>query len=209
MSIIRKSALSALLIFIYLTVNAIPTDSVFINMPDKIMPLLNKKQRFEMAEYFKAGKPDSTKNAFGNNAILKKYDTVRCHLLVACSQNSTTEIMRLLTDKNDSIYAVIETVSQPIKYSSLMFYNLKWQKINLKISLPSSSEWLSKAKPEENITDQEQLNKIIQISFMSYSFDDNGQLMVENNTLSSLSMEDKKLIEPFWEIKTIRISIFK
>lgn len=209
MSIIKKTILYGLLIFTCATASAIPTDSVFINMPDKILPLLNKKQRFEMAEYFKAGKADSTKNIFGNNAILKIYNTGKCHLLVVSSQNSTTELMRLLTDKNDSVYGVIQTVLQPIKYSSIQFYNLKWQRVNHKIALPAPSAWLNKMKSEESDTDQNQLNKIVQISYMAYSFDADGRLIVENNTLSSLSMEDKKLIEPIWENKTIPVSIFK
>lgn len=209
MSIIKKTIFYGLLIFTFTTAHAIPTDSVFINMPDKILPLLNKKQRFEMAEYFKAGKVDSTKNAFGNNAILKIYDTDRCHLLIVSSQNSTTEVMRLLTDRRDSVYGVIQTVLQPIKYSTIQFYNLKWQRVNHKITLPAPSEWLNKTKSEGSNTDEEQLNKIVQISYMSYSFDTDGRLIVENNTLPSLSMEDKKLIEPLWENKTIRVSLFK
>jgi len=202
-----KSILALLCIVGY--AYAVPTDSIFINLPENILPTLAKKQRFELAEYFKAGKKDSVANLFGRNTILQKYDTANCHIIIKTSTTGTTEIKRLLISENERIIGIINTINKPVKYSQINFYTENWQIYPLKTQLPQYSSWINEKQLLTSGINPIWVKNLMDKNYLSMFFGPSNELEYENNVLNTLSVEDKKLVEPFFENKTIAVKIVK
>ncbi|OIP81052.1 MAG: hypothetical protein AUK44_10880 [Porphyromonadaceae bacterium CG2_30_38_12] len=132
-----------LFLFLSLGLYASLLDSIFMRMPDKLIPTLTRQQRFELAEYFKAQRKDSTQNRFGKSSILIQYDTIQNHLLVKTSASSTTEIRQFQKPSGETYLGVICTVSMPVTNSSLSFYNSDWSLSPISVSIPQSKTFVS------------------------------------------------------------------
>ncbi|MFZ4581609.1 MAG: DUF3256 family protein [Paludibacter sp.] len=183
------------------------TDSIFIKLPGNLIPMLTAKQRYELAEYFKAGKKDSVKNLVGSNSILLKYDTTLCHIIVKTSAIGTTEIKQINLPNNVFSIAIINTISQPIMYSNIYFYDEKWQILAPKIELPSTSSWINFAKLNTSNVEESWIKTLLDKKYYSMKFNDSNELEVQNNVLSTLSMDDRKLAEPYFMDKSIQIQL--
>ena len=81
---------------------------VWIEMPDSILPYLNRSQRMELVDYVEAKSKPVVLNAFG--------DTVRIEV-------KTLEIKLL----DDNTLALNQTWKAPAAESELKLFNLKWQ----------------------------------------------------------------------------------
>jgi hypothetical protein len=184
---------------------SITTDSLFIKLPDNLIPTLTSKQRYELTEYFKSGKNDSVKNLVGSNTILQKYDTASCHIIVKTSAIGTTEIKRLNTSNNSFSIAIINTISQPIMFSTLSFYNESWQRIAIKIELPETKSWINYSKITPSDIEASWIETLLDKKYYSMKFNDSNELDVRNNVLSTLSVADRKLAEPYFIDKSIQI----
>jgi hypothetical protein len=181
------------------------TDSLFIKLPDNLIPTLTSKQRYELTEYFKSGKNDSVKNLVGSNTILQKYDTASCHIIVKTSGIGTTEIKRLNASNNSFSIAIINTISQPIMFSTLSFYNESWQRIAIKIELPETKSWINYSKITPSDIEASWIETLLDKKYYSMKFNDSNELDVRNNVLSTLSVADRKLAEPYFIDKSIQI----
>jgi hypothetical protein len=181
------------------------TDSLFIKLPDNLIPTLTSKQRYELSEYFKSGKNDSVKNLVGSNTILQKYDTASCHIIVKTSGIGTTEIKRLNASNNSFSIAIINTISQPIMFSTLSFYNESWQRIAIKIELPETKSWINYSKITTSDIEASWIETLLDKKYYSMKFNDSNELDVRNNVLSTLSVADRKLAEPYFIDKSIQI----
>jgi hypothetical protein len=181
------------------------TDSLFIKLPDNLIPTLTSKQRYELTEYFKSGKNDSVKNLVGSNTILQKYDTASCHIIVKTSGIGTTEIKRLNASNNSFSIAIINTISQPIMFSTLSFYNESWQRIAIKIELPETKSWINYSKITTSDIEASWIETLLDKKYYSMKFNDSNELDVRNNVLSTLSVADRKLAELYFIDKSIQI----
>jgi len=205
-----KRILSAIIvIFIIGNAYGIPTDSIFLKMPDRLTPTLARKQRYELAEYFKAGKADSVPNLFGRNTILQKYDTASCHIVVKTSATGTTEIKKFAFSTNENVIGIIQTVSQPLKFSEIQFFTDNWQPIKLLIEMPGFKNWINEKLLIETGLDPIWIENLIKKEYFSMHFTDTNELEIENNVLNILSKEDRKMVEPLFENKAVRIKIVK
>jgi len=198
-------------IVVFFTINlwAIPTDSIFLKMPDNLLPTLARKQRFELAEYFKAGKADSIPNLFGLNTILQKYDTTNCHILLKTSANGFTEIKKFTFSTNQPILGIIQTIYKPVKISDIQFFTEEWLPVKVEINIPDVKNWIYEKQLSESTVEPAWVDNLLHKSLFSMQFTDTNELEVENNVLNTLSLEDRKLVEPFFVNKPIRIKIDK
>lgn len=192
-------------LFVAATVLAIPTDSIFLKMPDNLLPTLARKQRYELAEYYKAGKADSIPNLFGRNSILQKYDTASCHILLKTSNTGTTEIKKITFSNNKLVLGIIQTVDQPFKCSNIQFFTEDWQPLKIAVEIPDFKTWINEKQFSESGPEPDWVRNLFQKSYFSMHFTESNELEIENNVLTTLSLEDRKMVEPYFVNKTIRI----
>ncbi len=168
-------------------------------MPDILNPTLSRQNRLELIEYHKAHQSDSSVNRFGNKAYLVLSDSLNQHLIVKNTSSSTFEMkLNYLADSTMYI-GIIRTTCAPLCMSTLEFYDTAWNVIPLYFSMPKAIEWLDTAKLNTSEIDNNWLNKLVEMCFISALFDkQNNIISVENNTLDFLSPDDRKLLKPLF-----------
>jgi len=189
---------TAIFFFFCTLISAQGVDKFYVGMPDALNPTLTSQQRLELIEYAKAGQNDTTFNRFKNPVFLLKLDTLHQHLIVKNSSLSTFEMKILNLGTTEPIIGIIRTVCAPICHSLIEFYDLKWNCIPVPFPYPQATDWLDLEKAQKSEERIETFQKILKHSFVSLSFQDEGQVVTaSNNSIDFLSDEDKKLVIPY------------
>ena len=162
-------------------------------MPDILNPVLSKKQRWELLEYYKAEMGDSIENRFGNQSHIVSLDTINNHILVQNTGISTFEMM-LFENGGDTLIGIIKTVCAPICQSSIDFYNPQWQKRpDIKFNFPKANDWVCIEKLNEAGLTQENVRNALNTSFISLAFKrETNEITAKNNSLEFLDKENRE-----------------
>jgi len=183
--------------FLCAKISAQGIDKLYVGMPDALHPTLTSQQRLELIEYAKAGQNDTTLNRFKKPVFLLKLDTLHQHLMVKNSGSSSFEMKVLDANSNEPIIAIIRTVCAPICHSLIEFYDFKWNRLPVIFPYPQATDWLDLEKAQKSEEGVETFQKILKHTFVSLSFQEEGQVvMASNNSIDFLSDEDKKLVFP-------------
>jgi myo-inositol-1-phosphate synthase len=90
-------------------------------------------------------------------------------------------------------------------FSTLSFYNESWQRIAIKIELPETKSWINYSKITTSDIEASWIETLLDKKYYSMKFNDSNELDVRNNVLSTLSVADRKLAEPYFIDKSIQI----
>ena len=174
----------------------------FVEMPNVLNPIVNRQQRFELLEFFKAEMGDSITNRFGTQTRMLVLDTLNNHILVQNTEISTFE-MKMIVERNDTIIGIIRTVCAPICQSTIDFYNTRWEKRNdITVTFPEAVDWINKEKLSESALNPENVRNALSTSFISLSFfipSPNSRIYeinATNNSLEFLDEKERKLLVP-------------
>ena len=193
--ILTKTLLFAFLCTISFSANAQKVGDLFLSMPDKIVPTLSKQQRFEMLEYSKLNRRDSVRNKFNEYVSIQHYDSINQLITFNTTKNNLTEIKVFEMEDATPVVAIINTVLQPVRLSTIQFYHLNWQPLTLFSDIPTAKQWLISENTENADIDLDWLNKHLENSYLSFTFSkEKPAIKVENHLVDFLSIEDKKII---------------
>lgn len=193
--ILTKTLLFAFLCTISFSANAQKVGDLFLSMPDKIVPTLSKQQRFEMLEYSKLNRRDSVRNKFNEYVSIQHYDSINQLITFNTTKNNLTEIKVFEMEDATPVVAIINTVLQPVRLSTIQFYNTNWQPMMLFTDIPTAKQWLISENTENAEIDLDWLNKHLENSYLSFTFSkEKPAIKVENHLVDFLSIEDKKII---------------
>ncbi len=193
--ILTRTLLFAFLCTISFSANAQKVGDLFLSMPDKIVPTLSKQQRFEMLEYSKLNRRDSIKNKFNEYVSIQHYDSINQLITFNTTKNNLTETKIFEMENGSAVVAVINTVLQPVRLSTIQFYNTNWQPMMLFTDIPTAKQWLISENTENAEIDLDWLNKHLENSYLSFTFSkEKPAIKVENHLVDFLSIEDKKII---------------
>jgi len=205
MIVCQKMNKTIILYFLFfLTFPAIgqSVEKLFLELPENLIPLLSKQNRFEMIEYYKANQQDSVKNKFGNYAKLELYDSINQHIVVSATKNSLLEIKILNSQDSVKSIAIINTILTPIQHSRISFYNSQWQKLSLDFLIPKADEWLKKDIFDNKEIDKIWISKLMDNSFVALNFEGEN-IIAKNYSIETMSVEEKKIVLPFIEKKAL------
>ena len=192
---ITKILLLVFLCTISFSANAQKVGDLFLSMPDKIVPTLSKQQRFEMLEYSKLNRRDSVRNKFNEYVSIQHYDSINQLITFNTTKNNLTEIKVFEMEDATPVVAIINTVLQPVRLSTIQFYNTNWQPMMLFTDIPTAKQWLISENTENAEIDLDWLNKHLENSYLSFTFSkEKPAIKVENHLVDFLSIEDKKII---------------
>lgn len=188
-----------LFVLLFITIaNAQSIDSMFINMPEDINPVLNRKSRMEMLINYKQNGNDSTVNSFLEKSVLLKYDSLSFHILIKNTALSLFEMKKFKSGDQKEIIGIIRTFGDSLKSSNITFYNTDWTIHQLKFELPDAKSWFNKNLLINTNIDEKWAENQLSTSFISLSFTSNDlKIEAKNNTYFYLSDETKKTLKPF------------
>ena len=169
-------------------------EQLFAEEPGTLFNSLTYSARYELLNKFKQNKPDEVLNNFQTteSRILK---LSKDHLVVATSSSRTVELKLIVQPKNDTVLAVLETVSTPVNDSRLSFYDLKWNRLDDSrfIVMPTAADFFV-PKASKELRD-ELLN---QLSFAMIEMEFDGDTLVARCNLKDFYMgNDYKHYEPW------------
>ncbi len=124
----RISLLATLFAFLFGFVGATPSqantrmDSLLVNLPQHILPLLNRNARLDLVDYFNAGAKAVAENIHSGESELEALS--ENYLRIKVTSVSRFEVIRLVD--TDTTFLTIETLLSPFKTSRIQRYNAAW-----------------------------------------------------------------------------------
>lgn len=165
----------------------------FIEMPESLTPYIPLSVRVDMVDFYEAGNSSISNNLFlGESSI----DLIEDYSIVInlASDKSVLCIRKLYTQKNDSIFAIIETVSTPEPDSSIKFFDSKWNPLdyNSLFKFPKAEDFIVGKKSKET----ESVAAKINIELIELRFTPEGNIVAKLST-DFLPDQIREEIDPF------------
>ena len=118
--------------------------SLFINMPDSIMPALTKSERMDFLDYMDSNMKARVQNKLGGESeMVELKDNM---LSVKTSQPGRLDMVLFNKKDGKSLVCIIRTVTARYPDSRITFYTEDWKPVPLKglIELPQFDDYLTK-----------------------------------------------------------------
>lgn len=165
----------------------------FLKMPTSLAPTLSEQQRFEMLEYYKSNKSDSTRNRYGNYVKVLYLDTINQQLRAKTTENNLIEIKLFKTHEGEVVVGIINTVLSPVEVSNIQFFDSNWQISKIEFTIPNASIWLTNNALDSINMNENWLKSIVEQKFVKLDFSKtDSQIIVRNQVLNFVTQENKK-----------------
>ena len=117
------------------------------------------------------------------------------YMKIATSAGKTVELKLIAQGKKDSVLAVIETVSTPVKDSRLSFYDMKWKRLDTSkfIVLPTLDDFIVAKAPKHS---RDELKRLVNFAMIEMRFED-------NDLVARCNLEDFYMGDDFRHYKSI------
>lgn len=118
--------------------------TLFIDMPDSIMPSLTRSDRMDFLDYMDSGMKARVRNKLGGESIMTQFEDNM--LTIQTSRSGRLDMMLLKSGKERNIICLIRTVSGRYEDSRISFYTDDWSPIATDelIELPKFEDFLTK-----------------------------------------------------------------
>ena len=117
----KRIFLTLMITFNLIAVNAQEMRQLWIEMPDSIVPYLNKSLRTELADYVTMKMKPEVVNSLQDTTRIEKF--TNNHIRVQLNNASKLEIKSL----DNSTIALVQTWNGPIAESKLMLFSKEWK----------------------------------------------------------------------------------
>lgn len=153
----------------------------FVNAPSSVFPLLDSLTRLDMIDYILAGRDTKSQNQTGSQSSITAIGSDS--LIIQMSDQVTHSIYLLPGKKNDTVIAVVRTVSIPAADSKIELYDMSWKPVKPGyFKQPGIDDWIK-------VKDKSKKRHIVEnIPFVpaKISLSPTGRTLVVYNTLQDL-----------------------
>lgn len=111
-------------------------DSLFIRVPDNLLPLLELNARLDLLDLYNCGMKAKAENAYKGTSYLTVKSKHFLHLQL--TDISTWSLKRLATE-GDTLFSCIHTLTHPAIASSIRFFNPQWESVDIELPQPADS----------------------------------------------------------------------
>lgn len=110
--------------------------SLFVAMPDSVLPLLTKTNRMDCIDFLDSNMKAEVKNRFNNTSELKVL--TKDYLELQLTSQSSVEMKLLPMNDSVKVVCMVHTVCGPVCDSEITFYDTQWKLLPSKnfITLP-------------------------------------------------------------------------
>lgn len=118
--------------------------TLFVNMPDSILPTLTKSERMDFLDYMDSGMKARVRNKLGGESEMTALSDRS--LTVRTSRSGRMEIAVFPFRNGKNLICIIKTVTARYDDSRITFYNEDWTPVDSKnlIELPRLDDYLTK-----------------------------------------------------------------
>lgn len=118
--------------------------TLFIDMPDSIMPALTKSERMDFLDYMDSKMKARVKNKLDGESVMTSFS--ERSLVIMTSKSGRLEMVLFERKDGKELICVIKTVTATYSDSHLAFYNEDWTPVELNsvIELPQLGDYLTK-----------------------------------------------------------------
>lgn len=118
--------------------------TLFINMPDSILPTLTRSERMDFLDYMDSGMKARVRNKLGGESVMTAFSDQS--LTVMTSQSGRMEMVLFPRKKGENLICIIKTVTARYDDSRLSFYTENWEPVPADdlIKLPLFDDYLTK-----------------------------------------------------------------
>ena len=136
-----RPLLTILFLFIASISQAQDLKSLFIAMPDSLLPLLTKVNRQDFGDFLQSGMKAQVKNRFGKTSEM--LTMTEDYLELQLTSVSKVEMKLLPVNDSTQVICVAKTYNGPVADTHLAFYTTEWQELNAGkyIQFPKSDDF--------------------------------------------------------------------
>lgn len=118
--------------------------TLFVGMPDSIMPTMTKSDRMDFLDYMDSGMKARVRNKLGGESVMTRFEENM--LSIQTSQSGRLDIMLLNKGKDENLICIIRTATAKYDDSRLSFYTENWEPVPTAdlIKLPVLDDYLTK-----------------------------------------------------------------
>ena len=118
--------------------------TLFVGMPDSIMPTMTKSDRMDFLDYMDSGMKARVRNKLGGESVMTQFEENM--LSIQTSQSGRIDMMLLSRGKDENLICIIRTVTAKYDDSRLSFYTEDWKPVPTDelIELPVIDDYLTK-----------------------------------------------------------------
>jgi len=197
---LNKSMFLTLLVFFRLLLCAAAyaqtAESVFLSIPEPLLPHISEDGRAELVELFKSGLNSEIENSFEDTCkIIKLTDDY-----LKIQNGSGIMELIVLTMANDSkLICLIQTDCVPVCDSYIDFYSIVWRRLDSFLFFnPVSKSYFINKNFSGSDADLSNALGSLDISLMTYSYDDENQLLRQYfNTPEYLTEDEKQTLNKY------------
>ena len=163
--------------------------TLFIDMPDSIMPTLTRSERMDFLDYMDSGMKARARNKVGGESAMTRLEDKM--LTVQTSGSGRLDMVLFDMGKGKSLICVIRTVTARYDDSRLMFYTDDWKPVPADelIELPVFEDYLTKEALKNDSVDY--LKKMSMLRLQSVTPQD-GALEFRYTSLEDLGQDADK-----------------
>lgn len=159
--------------------------TLFIGMPDSIIPTLTKSERMDFLDYMDSGMRARVRNKLGGESMMTAFSDNS--LTVMTSQSGRLEMVLFPRENGSNLICIIRTVTARYEDSRLSFYNEDWTPVDAEslIDYPQFEDYLTKAALKSDSLDMLRKQSMLRLQsivpvdealeFRYTSIDDLGQ----------------------------------
>ena len=118
--------------------------TLFVSMPDSILPTLTKSDRMDFLDYMDSGMKARVRNKLGGESVMTQFEENM--LSIQTSQAGRFDLVLLKKGKNETLICIIRTVNAKYDESRLSFFTEDWKPVPTEqlIELPKLDDYLTK-----------------------------------------------------------------
>ena len=177
----KRIFLTLMITFNLIAVNAQEMRQLWIEMPDSIVPYLNKSLRTELADYVTMKMKPEVVNSLQDTTRIEKF--TNNYIRVQLNNASKLEIKSL----DNSTIALVQTWNGPIAESKLMLFSKEWKLKPFEIDLTPVFE-----KPDSMLQQRyEDLLNMANITLCEFKLSESDNSLTIKFTVPLLSPNDK------------------
>lgn len=170
--------------------------SLFVAMPDSVLPLLTKTNRMDCVDFLDSNMKAEVKNRFNNTSELKVL--TKDYLQLQMTAQSTVEMKLLPLNDSVKVVCMVQTVCGTACDSEVTFWDTQWKQLPSRqfISLPDAERFFLQTEGDKE--SYESARKAADMNLIKAALSvDSAELSFIYTTPDYLSKDDKEKLTPY------------